>query len=156
MYISAYLTDEQKLWFVNFFKQMCRVGLSEKNKPNNDKDVEKESPTKDEVIVNNRNFHVLKRRQANSEHLSLSYVGLVWYLSNRSWKNHQPIGREPVIFESEHLNSVIAGSPNQLIMSPTEGEGDILFLVRILLASASVSAWHFFVCTISHEPVGGF
>ena len=66
MYISAYLTDEQKLWFVNFFKQMCRVGLSEKNKPNNDKDVEKESPTKDEVIVNNRNFHVLKRRQANS------------------------------------------------------------------------------------------
>ena len=55
-------------------------------------------------------------------------------------------------------------------MSPTEGEGDILFLVRILLASAlasasasasesasaSASAWHFLVCTISHEPVGGF
>ena len=49
-----------------------------------------------------------------------------------------------------------------LIMSPTEGEGDILFLVRILLAlalalaSASASASHFLVCTISHELVGGF
>ena len=44
---------------------------------------------------------------------------------------------------------------------PTDGEGDILFLVRILLASAlamasaSASAWHFLVCTISHDPVGG-
>ena len=39
-----------------------------------------------------------------------------------------------------------------LLMSPTEGEGDLLFLVRILLASAlaSASAWHFLVCTISH------
>ena len=52
MYISAYLTDEQKLWFVNFFKQMCRVGLSEKSKPTNDRDVEKESPSKDEVTLN--------------------------------------------------------------------------------------------------------
>lgn len=49
---SAYLTDEQKLWFVNFFKQMCRVGLSEKYKTNNDKDMEKDSPTKDEVSSN--------------------------------------------------------------------------------------------------------
>ena len=49
-----------------------------------------------------------------------------------------------------------------LIMSPTEEEGDILFLVRILLASALAlalalaMAWHFLVCTVSHEPVGGF
>ena len=49
-----------------------------------------------------------------------------------------------------------------LIMSPTEVEGDILFLVRILLASALAlvsalaSLWHFLVCTISHEPVNGF
>ena len=46
-----------------------------------------------------------------------------------------------------------------IFMSPTEGEGDILFLVRILLALAlalaSVSARHFLVCTISHEPLGG-
>ena len=47
--ISAYLTDEQKLWFVNFFKQMCRVGLSEKSRPNNDKDLEKDQSSKDEV-----------------------------------------------------------------------------------------------------------
>ena len=46
---SAYLTDEQKLWFVNFFKQMCRVGLSEKSRPNNDKDLEKDQSSKDEV-----------------------------------------------------------------------------------------------------------
>ena len=41
---------------------------------------------------------------------------------------------------------------------PTEGAGDILFLLRILLASAlaSASAWHFLVWTIFHEPVGGF
>ena len=42
-----------------------------------------------------------------------------------------------------------------IIMSPTKGEGDILFLVQILLASAlalaSASAWHFLVCTIWHE-----
>ena len=47
-----------------------------------------------------------------------------------------------------------------VIMSPTEGEGDILFLVRILLAPAlalaSASAWQFLGCTMSHEPVGGF
>ena len=47
-----------------------------------------------------------------------------------------------------------------IIMSPTEGEGDILFLVRIPLVSALVlaleSACNFLVCTISHEPVGGF
>ena len=43
-----------------------------------------------------------------------------------------------------------------IIMSPTKGKGDILFLVRILLASALSSAWYFLVCTISHEPVGGF
>ena len=50
------------------------------------------------------------------------------------------------------------------IMSPTEGEEDILFLLRIMLASvlasasasASASAWHFLACTISHEPVAGF
>ena len=44
-------------------------------------------------------------------------------------------------------------------MSPTEGEGDILFLVWIMLATALAlvlaSAWHFLVCMISHEPVGG-
>ena len=45
---------------------------------------------------------------------------------------------------------------DRIIMSPTKGEVDILFLVRILLASAIVSAWHFLVCTISREPVGGF
>ena len=45
---------------------------------------------------------------------------------------------------------------DEFIMSPTKGEGDILFLVRILLVSASVSVWHFLVCTISHEPVCGF
>ena len=43
-----------------------------------------------------------------------------------------------------------------IFMSSTEGEGDILFLVRNLLASASALAWHFLFCTISHEPVGGF
>ena len=46
------------------------------------------------------------------------------------------------------------------IMSPTEGERDILFFMRILLAPALAlalaSAWHFLVCTISYEPVGGF
>ena len=51
-------------------------------------------------------------------------------------------------------------NPLIIFISPTEGEGDILFLVRILLASAlasaSTSAWHFLACTISHEPVGGF
>ena len=45
-----------------------------------------------------------------------------------------------------------------IIMSPNKGEGDIFFLVRILLASALAlaSVRHFLVCTISHEPVGGF
>ena len=50
-----------------------------------------------------------------------------------------------------------------IIMSPTEGPNDILFLVRILLASAFwlavfglASVWHFLVNTISHEPLGGF
>ena len=46
----------------------------------------------------------------------------------------------------------------------TEGEGDILFLVRILLASALAlaltlaleSAFHFLACMISHEPLCGF
>ena len=40
----------------------------------------------------------------------------------------------------------------------TERKGDILFLVRILLAAALALAlaWHFLVCMISHEPVGGF
>ena len=44
---------------------------------------------------------------------------------------------------------------NVLIMSPTKGEGDILFLVRIPLVSASVLTWHFLVCTISHYWEGG-
>ena len=47
-----------------------------------------------------------------------------------------------------------------IFMSPTEGEGGVLYLVRILLASAlalaSASSWHFLVCTISHEPMGRF
>ena len=45
-----------------------------------------------------------------------------------------------------------------LIVSPTKGEGDILFLVQILLVSAlaSASVSHFLVCMISHELVGGF
>ena len=44
----------------------------------------------------------------------------------------------------------------RLFMSSTEGEGDILFLMRILLASASAPVGHFLVCTISHEPSAGF
>lgn len=47
--VSAYLTDEQKSWFVDFFKQLCKVGLSE-NKPNKNKDAEKESPSKDQQV----------------------------------------------------------------------------------------------------------
>ncbi|WAR19771.1 PP4R4-like protein [Mya arenaria] len=39
-----------KLWFVDFFKSMCRVGLSE-NKQNKNKEAEKDSPTKDQVPV---------------------------------------------------------------------------------------------------------
>ncbi|XP_052767740.1 serine/threonine-protein phosphatase 4 regulatory subunit 4-like isoform X2 [Mya arenaria] len=46
----AYLTEEQKLWFVDFFKSMCRVGLSE-NKQNKNKEAEKDSPTKDQGSV---------------------------------------------------------------------------------------------------------
>ena len=43
-------------------------------------------------------------------------------------------------------------------MSPTLGEGDILFLVRIplMLASKLASASHFLLCTISSEPEVGF
>ena len=46
----------------------------------------------------------------------------------------------------------------RIIMSPTLGEGDILFLVRIplMLASKLASASHFLLCTISNEPVVGF
>ena len=39
---------------------------------------------------------------------------------------------------------------------PTYSEGDILFLVWILLALALVSESHFLVCTITCEPVVGF
>ena len=62
---------------------------------------------------------------------------------------------------SRHEND-IKGLPFRdikcLIMSPTEVEGDILFLVWVLLASvlALASAWHVLVCRVSHEPLGGF
>ena len=65
-------------------------------------------------------------------------------------------GEQQVSFSFHLSPSPLFSLP--LFMSPTEGEGDILFLVRILLALALAlaSAWHFLVCTISHEPVGGF
>ena len=43
--VAAYLTDEQKQWFVDYFKKLCKVGLTaEKLKAN--KDIDKDiSPT---------------------------------------------------------------------------------------------------------------
>lgn len=47
---SGYLTDDQRSWFVDYFKQMCKVGLTE-NKQNKNKEAEKESPSKEVPLL---------------------------------------------------------------------------------------------------------
>ncbi|KAL5008249.1 hypothetical protein ScPMuIL_013830 [Solemya velum] len=42
--LIAYFTEENKEWLLDYFRKLCRVGLSEKNKISKDQD--KESPTK--------------------------------------------------------------------------------------------------------------
>ncbi|XP_067680173.1 serine/threonine-protein phosphatase 4 regulatory subunit 4-like [Haliotis asinina] len=46
--LSVNLSEDQKHWFVDYFRKMCRVGLSEKNKGS--KDADKESPSKQMAI----------------------------------------------------------------------------------------------------------
>ena len=54
------------------------------------------------------------------------------------------------------LGNVISFGVFNVIKFPTEGEGDILFLVRIPLASASASANTFLFVRYLMSRVGGF
>ena len=48
IFFSAFITEEQKQWFVDFYKQLCRVGIVDQRQRN--REMERESANKDQVI----------------------------------------------------------------------------------------------------------
>ncbi|XP_053409044.1 serine/threonine-protein phosphatase 4 regulatory subunit 4-like [Mercenaria mercenaria] len=84
---SAYLTDEQKSWFVDFFKQLCKVGLNE-NKSNKNKDAEKESPSKDQQVPLLPDIIELQDRLIETRrNCAFNFPAMVLFVGAKSFKS---------------------------------------------------------------------
>ncbi|KAL3873913.1 hypothetical protein ACJMK2_036990 [Sinanodonta woodiana] len=86
---SNFLTDDQKQWFIDFFKKLCKVGLSEKTKVNAMKDMEKESPTKEgnELPVQPDMLEKEHRFIETRKNCAFNFPAMVVFIVSKSFKS---------------------------------------------------------------------
>ncbi|KAK3599632.1 hypothetical protein CHS0354_029090 [Potamilus streckersoni] len=86
---SNFLTDDQKQWFIDFFKKLCKVGLSEKSKVNAMKDMEKESPTKEggELPVQPDMLEKEHRFIETRKNCAFNFPAMVVFIVSKSFKS---------------------------------------------------------------------
>ncbi|KAL4238285.1 Serine/threonine-protein phosphatase 4 regulatory subunit 4 [Mactra antiquata] len=83
---SAYLTEEQKCWFVDFFKQLCKVGLNESKHKN--RETEKESPTKDQQVPVLPDIVELEDRLVETRrNCAFNFPAMVLFVGAKSFKS---------------------------------------------------------------------
>ncbi|XP_060560936.1 serine/threonine-protein phosphatase 4 regulatory subunit 4-like isoform X3 [Ruditapes philippinarum] len=132
---SAYLTDEQKSWFIDFFKQLCKVGLNE-NKSNKNKDAEKESPSKDQQVPLLPDIIELQDRLIETRrNCAFNFPAMVLFVGAKSFKSElgvcfSNICKDPNVEVRKTLSSGFHEIAAIMGSHVSNLQGDMIMLLR--------------------------